>query len=147
MAERFQRRTESTGGNGSRATKLTASVSRVRRSRRNLIPSELIVSTSVAPSKSHPLSNPGHVMREERSVSALAAVLTATAKRTAVTDATADDGQRSIRSVSIQKRYKDGDEVKYTSSFNLAELPQAMRALKLAQTYVESEEAELHLTD
>jgi hypothetical protein len=29
-----------------------------------------------------------------------------------------DDGTRTIRSVSIQKRYKDGDEVKYTSSFN-----------------------------
>ena len=34
------------------------------------------------------------------------------------TDVETDDGTRTIRSVSIQKRYKDGDEVKYTSSFN-----------------------------
>jgi hypothetical protein len=58
-----------------------------------------------------------------------------------------DDGTRTIRSVSIQKRYKDGDDVKYTSSFNLAELPQAMRALQLAQAHVESEEAEIHLAE
>lgn len=58
-----------------------------------------------------------------------------------------DDGTRTIRSVSIQKRYKDGDDVKYTSSFNLAEIPQAMRALQLAQNHVESEEAEIHLAD
>jgi len=37
--------------------------------------------------------------------------------------------------------------VKYTSSFNLAELPQALRVLNLAQAYIESQEAELHLTD
>lgn len=37
----------------------------------------------------------------------------------------------------------DGDEPKYTASFNLAELPQAIRALQLAQEYVESVEAEV----
>ena len=58
-----------------------------------------------------------------------------------------DDGTRTIRSVSIQKRYKDGDEVKYTSSFNLAEMPQALRVMQLAQAHVESEEAEIHLTE
>ncbi len=62
-------------------------------------------------------------------------------------DVDTDGVTRTIRSVSIQKRYKDGDEVKYTSSFNLAELPQALRVLNLAQAYIESEEAELHLTD
>ena len=31
-----------------------------------------------------------------------------------------DGGSRIIRSVSIQKRYMDGDEAKYTSSFNLS---------------------------
>ena len=36
-----------------------------------------------------------------------------------------DDGKRTLRSVNVQKRYLDGEEVKYTSSFNLAELPQA----------------------
>ena len=54
-----------------------------------------------------------------------------------------DEGKRTMRSVSVQKRYLDGDEPKYTSSFNLAELPQAIRALQLAQEYVESVEAEV----
>ena len=58
-----------------------------------------------------------------------------------------EDGSRTIRSVSVQKRYKDGDDVKYTSSFNLAELPQAIRAIELAQSYVESLEAEVSLGD
>ena len=58
-----------------------------------------------------------------------------------------DNGSRLIRSVSVQKRYTDGDEVKYTSSFNLAELPQAIRALQLAQQYVEEHEADINLTD
>ncbi|MFH1302053.1 MAG: hypothetical protein ABIK07_13410 [Planctomycetota bacterium] len=56
-----------------------------------------------------------------------------------------DEGPITIRSVSVQKRYKDGDDVKYTSSFNLAELPQAVRALQLAQSYVERAEAEIIL--
>lgn len=54
-----------------------------------------------------------------------------------------DEGKRTMRSVSVQKRYLDGEEAKYTSSFNLAELPQAIRALQLAQQYVESVEAEV----
>ena len=56
-----------------------------------------------------------------------------------------DEGPITIRSVNVQKRYKDGDDVKYTSSFNLAELPQAVRALQLAQGYVERAEAEIVL--
>ena len=62
-------------------------------------------------------------------------------------DVDTDDGTRTIRSVSVQKRYMDGDEAKYTSSFNLSELVQALRVLNLAQAYIESQEAELHLTD
>jgi len=58
-------------------------------------------------------------------------------------DVDSDDGKRTLRSVNVQKRYLDGDEAKYTSSFNLAELPQAIRALQLAQQYVESMEAEI----
>ena len=38
-------------------------------------------------------------------------------------DIEADDNKRTLRSVNLQKRYLDGEEVKYTSSFNLAELP------------------------
>ena len=65
-----------------------------------------------------------------------------------VHDIETDDGKRAIRSVNIQKRYKDGDgEVKYTTSFGLAELPQAIRVLHLAQQHVESREAKLELND
>jgi hypothetical protein len=52
-----------------------------------------------------------------------------------------DGSPRTIRSVNVQKRYRDGDEVKYTSSFNLSELPQAIRVLQLAQQHVEACEA------
>lgn len=62
-------------------------------------------------------------------------------------DVDTDDGKRTLRSVNVQKRYKDGDDVKYTSSFSLPELPQAIRALQLAQQYVEAQEAEVHLSD
>ncbi|MCA9037159.1 MAG: hypothetical protein KDA91_18610 [Planctomycetaceae bacterium] len=53
------------------------------------------------------------------------------------------DDIRLIRSVNVQKRYADGDSVKYTSSFGLAELPQALRVLQLATAWVEQAEAEI----
>ncbi len=56
-----------------------------------------------------------------------------------------DETKRTIRSVSVQKRYLDEGEPKYTSSFNLSELPQAIRALQLAQLYVEVREADVPL--
>ncbi len=59
----------------------------------------------------------------------------------------ADDGKRTLRSVNLQKRYLDGEEVKYTSSFNLAELPQAIRVLQLAAEYVESRESQVTLSE
>jgi len=49
--------------------------------------------------------------------------------------------------VNLQKRYKDGEDVRYTSSFGLAELPQVLRVLQLAQQFVESHEARLELND
>jgi hypothetical protein len=58
-----------------------------------------------------------------------------------------DDGKRTLRSVNLQKRYMDGDEVKYTSSFSLAELPQALRVLQLAASHVEQQEATVSLND
>ncbi|MEX1096239.1 MAG: hypothetical protein WED34_09335 [Planctomycetales bacterium] len=58
-----------------------------------------------------------------------------------------EDGKRTMRSVSVQKRYLDGEEAKYTSSFNLAELPQALRVMQLAQQYVEAREAEIQFGD
>ena len=62
-------------------------------------------------------------------------------------DVDTDDGKRTIRNVNVQKRYLDGDEVKYTSSFSLAELPQATRVLQLASAHVESREAEVVSND
>ena len=55
------------------------------------------------------------------------------------------DGEpdRFVRSVNLQKRYKDEGEAKFSSSFGLSELPQAIEALKLAMNHVASEEAEV----
>ena len=53
-----------------------------------------------------------------------------------------DGGTRTFRSVVVQRSYRDGDDTKFTSSFGLAELPQAIRVLQLAQAYVEQREAE-----
>ena len=55
------------------------------------------------------------------------------------------DEVRQIRSVNIQKRYVDGTDVRYTSSFGLAELPQVQRVLQLATNWVEMAEAEIDL--
>jgi hypothetical protein len=64
-----------------------------------------------------------------------------------VHDVDTENGLRAIRSVNVQKCYKDGDEVKYTSSFGLAELPLVVRVLTLAQQHVEAREAKLELND
>ena len=53
-----------------------------------------------------------------------------------------DGTKRRIRSVNVQRSYKDGDDRKYTSSFGLGDLPQAIRALQLAQDHMEQKEAE-----
>ena len=55
------------------------------------------------------------------------------------------DDTRTVRSVNVQKRYVDGDDVRYTSSFGIAELPQALRVLQLATEWVEKQEAEIEL--
>ena len=55
------------------------------------------------------------------------------------------DETRSMRSVNVQKRYTDGDDVKYTSSFGLAELPQALHVLQLATNWVAEQEADVDL--
>lgn len=59
-----------------------------------------------------------------------------------VNEADTDGGKRQFRSVNLQRAYRDGDETKFTSSFTLAELPQAIRVLQLAQQHVEQAEAE-----
>ena len=56
-----------------------------------------------------------------------------------------ENGKRMLRSVNLQRRYRDGDDWKYTTSFGLADLPLAIRLLELAQQYVESIEVEVPL--
>lgn len=62
-----------------------------------------------------------------------------------------DDGSRTLHSVAVQKRYVEGEgksrEVRYTSSFGLSELPQAVRVLELAQAWVEEREADVPIRD
>ena len=56
-----------------------------------------------------------------------------------------EGGKRSVRSVSLQRRYRDDKdgEWKSSNSFALGELPQAMAALDLAMQYVASKEASI----
>lgn len=60
-------------------------------------------------------------------------------------DIETENGSRTIRSINLQRRYRDGDETKYSSSFGLSEIPQAISVLQMAQREFESEEAELVL--
>lgn len=53
-----------------------------------------------------------------------------------------DGGKRTIRNVNLQRRYRDGDTWKSSSSFGLADLPAALRVLQLAAEHVEREEAD-----
>jgi len=52
-----------------------------------------------------------------------------------------EGGRRTIRNVNLQRRYKDGDEWKSSTSFGLADIPLAIRVLQLAQQFVEEAEA------
>lgn len=54
-----------------------------------------------------------------------------------------DNGKRTIRNVNLQRRYRDGDSWKSSTSFGLADIPVALRVLQLAQEYVEEREAEV----
>lgn len=47
--------------------------------------------------------------------------------------------------MNVQRSYRDKNETKFISSFTLAELPQAIRVLQLAQQYVEEKEAEQYV--
>ena len=59
-----------------------------------------------------------------------------------VNEADGDGGKRTFRSVNVQRSYRAGEETKYTASFNLSDLPAAIRVLQLAQAHVESKEAQ-----
>ena len=52
-------------------------------------------------------------------------------------------GKRSVRNVSLQRRYRDGDEWKSSSSFGLGDLPQARSVLDLAVKFVADQEADV----
>jgi hypothetical protein len=53
-----------------------------------------------------------------------------------------DAGKRRIRSVALQRRYRDDDgEWKSSNSFGLGELPQALTAIDLALKFVANKEA------
>ena len=54
-----------------------------------------------------------------------------------------DGGKRKIRNVNLQRRYKDGNEWKSSSSFGLGDLPQAIEVLRLSFEYVAQQEAEV----
>lgn len=58
-------------------------------------------------------------------------------------EASTDGGSRTFRNVNVQRSYRDGDETKFSSSFTLADLPQAIRVLQLAQQHVEQAEADI----
>ena len=60
-------------------------------------------------------------------------------------DVETGNGKRTVCSVNLQKRYKDGDDVKYVSSFGMAEIPQAIAVLQMAQREFEAVEAELSI--
>jgi len=53
-----------------------------------------------------------------------------------------DGGKKTIRNVKLQRRYKNGDEWKTSSSFTLADLPTAIAVLERALDYVAGREAE-----
>lgn len=61
-----------------------------------------------------------------------------------VNEVESEGGKRKLRNVNLQRRYRDGDEWKSSSSFGLAELPQAIATLKLALDHVTRAEAEVN---
>ncbi len=48
----------------------------------------------------------------------------------------------SFRSVSLQRRYKDGDEWKSSTNFSLADLPHAITVLQWAMNFIAELEAD-----
>ena len=54
-----------------------------------------------------------------------------------------EGGKRKIRNVNLQRRYRDGDAWKSSSSLGLGDLPQAIEVLRRAMDYVAGQEAEV----
>lgn len=55
--------------------------------------------------------------------------------------------ERIVRSVSVQKRYVDNGETKFSTSFGLSELPQAIECMRLAMQHLVRMEAEIVASD
>ncbi len=61
---------------------------------------------------------------------------------TNVREATAEQEERAVRSVQLQRRYRDADgSWKTSTSFDLSNLPAAIEALRLALAYLVEREA------
>ena len=60
-----------------------------------------------------------------------------------VNEVDGEGGKRQLRNVNLQRRYRDGDEWKSSTSFGLSDIPSALRVLELAQQHVESIEADV----
>jgi len=60
-----------------------------------------------------------------------------------VNEVEGQSGKRQFRSASLQRRYVDGDQWKSSTSFALADIPNAIRALQLALDHIEKAEAEV----
>ena len=58
-----------------------------------------------------------------------------------VNEVEGEGGKRQMRNVNLQRRYRDDDEWKSSSSFALADLPAAIAVLKLALDHVTAQEA------
>ena len=55
-----------------------------------------------------------------------------------------EGGKRTVRSVNVQRRYREGDgDWKTATTFGLSDLPAAIRVMQLAQQHVEEQEASL----
>ena len=58
-----------------------------------------------------------------------------------------NEPDRIVRSVNLQKRYMEGEQAKFSSSFGLNELPQAIEVLRLALDRVAEAEATITPTE
>jgi len=58
-----------------------------------------------------------------------------------VNEVEGEGSKRTVHNVNLQRRYKDGDEWKSSSSFSLSDLPAAITVLNLALDHVASQEA------
>ena len=52
------------------------------------------------------------------------------------------DGNKTVRNVKLQRRYKSGNEWKTSTSFTLSDLPTAVAVLKRATVYVADMESD-----